>query len=159
MNDYQREETYFLTFCRFPPLMASSFIENAPPVRCDTLSGYPNFTARRIVVKLDNSLAIPVRPHVRVPIQRTAEVLRRGHQGIIRHLERGRHVVTLEVCAANAFLHPPTRREMRVDEYGNHILCIRGIMVSYRRIGILRNIHGLRFIQEKREQSLSLINI
>ena len=44
---------------------------------------------------------------------------------------------------------------MRVDEYGNYILCIRGIMVSYRRIGILRNIHGLRFIQEKREQIYS----
>ena len=83
-----------------------SFIENAPPVRCDTLSGYPNFTARRIVVKLDNSLAIPAHPHVRVPIQRAAEVLRRGHQGIIRHLERGRHIVTLEECAANTFFRP-----------------------------------------------------
>ena len=86
-----------------PPF--SSFIENAPPVRRDALCGYMDLTARRVVVKLDNRLAILVRTHVRIPIQRATEVLHRGHKGIIRILERGRHVVTLEICTANAFLY------------------------------------------------------
>ena len=79
------------------------FVEDAPSVRRDAFGRDLYLAAGGVVVEFDDGLAFLVRGHVRVPIKGAAEVFHGWHEAVVVHFESRRHVIALEVGAAQSF--------------------------------------------------------